>query len=302
MSFWKKLKTSLSKTSQTLTQGITSVFTHRKLDENVLDEFEELLISTDMGVKTSSEMRDLLKKQRMHQEVSEQEIKEWLAEEITKILTPVTATLTVDKNPHVVLVVGVNGVGKTTTIAKLSQQWKEGGKKILWAAGDTFRSAAVEQLQVWGNRLDIEVCTTKSGGDAAGLAFDALQRATQKESNILLIDTAGRLQNKKHLMEELEKIVRVLKKADPTAPHTVLLVLDATTGQNAIDQVKVFQEIIGINALVITKLDGTAKGGIIVSLAKQFAIPIVALGVGEKSEDLKPFNASDFAKALVGMQ
>lgn len=301
MSFWKKLKTGLSKTSQTLTQGITSVFTHKKLDEQTLDAFEELLIATDMGIKAAAELRDLLKKQRLHQEISESEIKEWLVAEITKILEPVTSSLVINKAFHVVLVVGVNGAGKTTTIAKLSQQWKEEGHKVLWAAGDTFRAAAVEQLQVWGSGLDIEVCTTKPNGDAAGLAFDAYQKMLQNKASILCVDTAGRLQNKKHLMEELEKIVRVLKKAEPTAPQTVLLVLDATTGQNAIEQVKIFQEVIGINALVITKLDGTAKGGVIVALAKQFSIPIVAVGVGEKAEDLKPFVASDFAKALVGL-
>lgn len=300
MSFWKKLKSSLSKTSQALTEGVVSVFTHKKLDEETLDAFEELLISADMGLKAASELRELLKKQRMHQEISEPEIKEWLAVEIAKILEPVAVPLAITNKPHVILVVGVNGAGKTTTIAKLSQQWLEQKHKVLWAAGDTFRSAAVEQLQVWGNRLNIDVCTTKPGGDAAGLAFDALQKATQNQSNILCIDTAGRLQNKKHLMEELEKIVRVLKKADPSAPHTVLLVLDATTGQNAVDQVKIFQEIIGINALVVTKLDGTAKGGVIVALSKQFGIPIVALGVGETADDLKPFDAGDFAKGLVG--
>ncbi len=299
MSFWKKLKSSLSKTSQALTEGVASVFTHKKLDEETLDAFEELLISADMGLKAASDLRELLKKQRMHQEISEPEIKEWLATEIAKILEPVAVPLAITNKPHVILVVGVNGAGKTTTIAKLSQQWLEQKYKVLWAAGDTFRSAAVEQLQVWGNRLDIDVCTTKPGGDAAGLAFDALKKATQDQANILCIDTAGRLQNKKHLMEELEKIVRVLKKADPSAPHTVLLVLDATTGQNAADQVKVFQEIIGINALIVTKLDGTAKGGIIVSLSKQFGIPIVALGVGETADDLKPFNAIDFAKGLL---
>ncbi len=299
MSFWKKLKSSLSKTSQALTEGVASVFTHKKLDEETLDAFEELLISADMGLKAASDLRELLKKQRMHQEISEPEIKEWLATEIAKILEPVAVPLAITNKPHVILVVGVNGAGKTTTIAKLSQQWLEQKYKVLWAAGDTFRSAAVEQLQVWGNRLDIDVCTTKPGGDAAGLAFDALKKATQDQANILCIDTAGRLQNKKHLMEELEKIVRVLKKADSSAPHTILLVLDATTGQNAADQVKVFQEIIGINALVVTKLDGTAKGGVIVALSKQFGIPIVALGVGETADDLKPFNAIDFAKGLL---
>lgn len=299
MSLWQKLKSGLSKTSQSLTQGITSVFSHRKLDSETLDAFEDLLIEADMGVGTAANLRELLQKQRLHQEISEPEIKEWLATEITKILEPVASPLTITHHPHVILMIGVNGVGKTTTIAKLSQKWANDGHKVLWAAGDTFRSAAVEQLQIWGKRLDIEVCTTKPGGDAAGLAFDALKKATEMGSNILCIDTAGRLQNKKHLMEELTKIGRVLKKADPLAPHTVLLVLDATTGQNAVDQVKTFQEMIGINGLVITKLDGTAKGGVVVAIAKQFGIPIVALGVGEGADDLKSFMANDFAKALV---
>jgi len=300
VSIWQKLKSGLSKTSQSITQGITSVFSHRKLDEETLDAFEEMLITADLGVKTASELRDLLKKQRMHQEISESEIKEWLATEITKILEPVVVPLCITHKPHVILVIGVNGAGKTTTIAKLSQQWIGEGKKVIWAAGDTFRSAAVEQLQVWGKRLGIDVCTTKPGGDAAGLAFDAYQKAIQSNADVLCIDTAGRLQNKKHLMDELEKIVRVLKKAESSAPHTVLLVLDATTGKNAIDQVKTFQELIGINGLVVTKLDGTAKGGVVVALSKQFAIPIIALGVGEGADDLKPFNAQDFSKALVG--
>ncbi|MEI7493245.1 MAG: signal recognition particle-docking protein FtsY [Alphaproteobacteria bacterium] len=300
MSIWQKLKSGLSKTSQSITQGITSVFLHRKLDEDTLDAFEEMLIAADLGVQTASELRDLLKKQRMHQEISEQEIKEWLAAEITKILVPVAVPLRITNKPHVILMIGVNGAGKTTTIAKLSQQWIGEGKKVIWAAGDTFRSAAVEQLQVWGKRLGIDVCITKPGGDAAGLAFDAYQKAIQSNTDVLCIDTAGRLQNKKHLMDELEKIVRVLKKAEPSAPHTVLLVLDATTGKNAIDQVKIFQELIGIDGLVVTKLDGTAKGGVVVALSKQFVIPIVALGVGEGADDLKPFNAQDFSKALVG--
>ena len=300
MSIWQKLKSGLSKTSQSITQGITSVFSHRKLDEETLDAFEEMLITADLGVQTASELRDLLKKQRMHQEISEPEIKEWLATEITKILEPVAIPLRITHKPHVILMIGVNGAGKTTTIAKLSQQWIAEGKKVIWAAGDTFRSAAVEQLQVWGNRLGIEVCTTKPSGDAAGLAFDAFRKASENNVDILCIDTAGRLQNKKHLMEELEKIVRVLKKAESSAPHTVLLVLDATTGKNSIDQVKIFQELIGINGLVVTKLDGTAKGGVVVALSKQFRLPIIALGVGEAADDLKPFNAKDFAKALVG--
>lgn len=300
MSFWQKLKGGLSKTSQTLTNGITTVFTHKKLDESTLDAFEDLLIQSDMGVKVAAELRDLLKKQRMHQEISEEEIKSWLAAEISKLLNPVAVPLTITQKPHVILMIGVNGAGKTTTIAKLSQQWIKDGKSVLWAAGDTFRAAAVEQLQVWGKRLNIEVCITKPNGDAAGLAFDALKKVINDNADILCIDTAGRLQNKKHLMEELQKIVRVLKKTDTNAPHTVLLVLDATTGQNAVEQVKTFQEMIGINGLVVTKLDGTAKGGVVVALSKQFNIPIVALGVGEGAGDLKPFTAEDFAAALVG--
>lgn len=301
MNFWNKLKSGLSKTSKNLTEGITNVFTHKKLDEATLDAFEDLLIQSDMGVKVAAEFRELLKKQRMHQEISEQEIKEWLATEIAKSLEAIAIPLDLlNHKPHVVMMVGVNGVGKTTTIAKLSQQWQTEDKSVLWAACDTFRSAAVEQLQVWGGRLGIEVCTTKPNGDAAGLAFDAYQQARNQQIDILCIDTAGRLQNKKHLMEELEKIVRVLKKVDTSAPHTVLLVLDATTGQNAIEQAKIFQEMIGVNGLIVTKLDGTARGGVVVALAKQFNIPIVALGVGESADDLKPFKAGDFAAALVG--
>ena len=300
MSFWEKLKGSLAKTSKNLTQGITAVFTHKKLDEATLDSFEDLLIQADMGVKVAADLRELLKKQRMHQEISEVEIKEWLATEIAKTLHPVAVPLVITHKPHVILMIGVNGAGKTTTIAKLSHNWVQEGKKVLWAAGDTFRSAAVEQLQVWGNRLNIEVCTTKPNGDVAGLAFDALKKAVADGTDVLCIDTAGRLQNKKHLMEELEKIVRVLKRADANAPHTVLLVLDATTGQNAVEQVRTFQEIIGINGLVITKLDGTAKGGVVVALSKQFNIPIIALGVGEAVDDLKPFTAEEFARALIG--
>ncbi len=300
MSFWQKLKGSLAKTSQTLTQGLTAAFTHKKLDEATLDAFEDLLIQADLGVKVAAELRELLKKQRMHQEISEAEIKAWLAVEIAKVLQPVALPLVITHKPHVVLMIGVNGVGKTTTMAKLSQGWLREGKKVLWAAGDTFRAAAVEQLQVWGQRLDIEVCITKPKGDAAGLGFDALKKAVADGMDVLCIDTAGRLQNKKHLMEELIKIVRVLKQADANAPHTVLLVLDATTGQNAVEQVRAFQAMIGIHGLVVTKLDGTAKGGVVVALSQQFKIPIVALGVGEGADDLKPFTAQDFAAALVG--
>lgn len=299
MSFWQKLKSGLGKTSKNLSDGITTLFTHKKLDSTTLDEFEDLLIQTDMGISTAAKLRENLQKQRMHQEISEAEIKDWLANEITKILEPVASELKINNSPEVILVIGVNGVGKTTTIAKFSNSWAKENKKILWAAGDTFRAAAVEQLQVWGQRLNIPVLTTKPNGDAAGLAFDALQKAQAENYNILCIDTAGRLQNKQHLMDELQKILRVIQKIDAKVPHRIVLVLDATTGQNAVEQVKTFKQIVGVTDLVITKLDGTAKGGIVVALAEQFRIPIVAVGVGESADDLKPFIASEFAKALV---
>lgn len=299
MSFWQKLKSGLGKTSKNISDGITTIFTHKKLDQHTLDLFEDLLIQTDMGVANANILRAKLQKQRMHQEISEKEIKDWLADEITKILEPVAGVIKINNNPEVILMIGVNGVGKTTTIAKLSNVWKQDNKKILWAAGDTFRAAAVEQLQVWGERLEIPVLTTKSGGDAAGLAFDALQKAKSENYDILCIDTAGRLQNKQHLMDELQKILKVMKKIDVNVPHRVMLVVDATTGQNVIEQVKTFKQIVGVTDLVITKLDGTAKGGIVVALAAQFKIPIVAVGVGESADDLKPFEASEFAKALV---
>jgi fused signal recognition particle receptor len=299
MSFWQKLKSGLGKTSKNISDGITTIFTHKKLDQHTLDLFEDLLIQTDMGVANANSLRAKLQKQRMHQEISEKEIKDWLADEITKILEPVASVIKINNNPEVILMIGVNGVGKTTTIAKLSNVWKQQNKKILWAAGDTFRAAAVEQLQVWGERLEIPVLTTKSGGDAAGLAFDALQKAKSENYDILCVDTAGRLQNKQHLMDELQKILKVMKKIDVNVPHRVMLVVDATTGQNVIEQVKTFKQIVGVTDLVITKLDGTAKGGIVVALAAQFKIPIVAVGVGESADDLKPFEASEFAKALV---
>lgn len=299
MSFWQKLKSGLGKTSKNLSDGITTLFTHKKLDSQTLDDFEDLLIQTDMGIATAAKLRESLQKQRMHQEISESEIKDWLATEITKILQPVARELEIKNSPEVILMIGVNGVGKTTTIAKLSNTWAKENKKILWAAGDTFRAAAVEQLQVWGQRLNIPVITTKPNGDAAGLAYDALQKAQSEHYDILCIDTAGRLQNKQYLMDELQKILRVIQKIDAKVPHRIVLVLDATTGQNAIEQVKTFKQIVGVTDLVITKLDGTAKGGIVVALAEQFQIPIVAVGVGESADDLKPFIASEFAKALV---
>lgn len=298
MSFWQKLKSGLSKTSRNLSDGITNIFINKKLNNEILNSFEDLLIQTDMGIELASKFRNALAKQKMHQEVSETEIKDWLSCEIEKILKTVASPIEIQKKPEIILVVGVNGVGKTTTIAKLSNHFKK-DKKILWAAGDTFRSAAVEQLETWGKRLEIEVLKTKPNGDAAGLAFDATKKAYEENYDILFIDTAGRLHNKQYLMDELQKIIKVIKKVQPEAPHKIILVLDATTGQNVIEQVKTFQNIVGITEIVINKLDGTAKGGIVVAIAEKFKLPIVGIGVGESVDDLKPFSANDFATALL---
>lgn len=300
MTFWKKLTSGLSKTSKSLSDGISSIFTHKKLDNEILDNFEELLIKTDMGIEIAAKLRKDLEKQKMHREISEQEIKNWLEKEIAKILIPVTSAIEINSYPEIILVVGVNGVGKTTAIAKLSHLLNfQANKKILWAACDTFRSAAVEQLQIWGGRLNIDVLTTKHNGDAAGLAYDATKKATVENYDVLFIDTAGRLQNKQYLMDELLKINKVIKKNNPSAPHKVILVLDATTGQNAIEQLKVFKNMIGVTHIVVNKLDGTAKGGIIVAIADKFKIPVIAVGVGESIEDLNSFSAEEFAKALI---
>jgi len=278
------------------------VVVRRALDDDMLEQLEELLISTDMGVDTALRVTANMAEGRMGKKLSTQEIKELMSQEVARIMEPVARPMPLyAKKPQVVLVVGVNGSGKTTTIGKLASQFKAAGKSVVIAAGDTFRAAAVEQLQVWGDRAGVPVLTAPEGSDPASLAFDAMQKAHDDGADLLMIDTAGRLQNRADLMEELSKIVRVIRKKDPDAPHNTLLVLDATTGQNALQQVKVFQELADVSGLVMTKLDGTAKGGVLVALADKFGLPIHAIGVGEQIDDLAPFDPEDFADALVGL-
>ncbi|MDO8605507.1 MAG: signal recognition particle-docking protein FtsY [Phaeospirillum sp.] len=299
-----RLKSGLSKSSSRLTQGIGDLFTKRKLDDEALEELEDLLITADFGVATAAKVARHLAKTRFGQDVTSDEIKQTLAEEITRILEPVAKPLVIvpGHRPHVVLVVGVNGSGKTTTIGKLAKQHKEAGLSVTLAAGDTFRAAAVEQLKVWGERTGCPVIARETGADAAGLAYDAVSESKARGDDLLFIDTAGRLQNKTDLMAELAKIVRSIKKFDDTAPHDVLLVLDATVGQNAHSQVEIFKELIKVTGLVLTKLDGTARGGVLVSLAEKFGLPVHAIGVGEQAGDLRPFEAEAFACSLVGLE
>ena len=273
----------------------------RLVDDALLESLEELLIQSDMGVETSVRVTANIAEGRFGKRISTRELKQALADEVARIMTPVAKPLPLyPKRPQVVLVVGVNGSGKTTTIGKLASQFKAAGKSVVIAAGDTFRAAAVEQLQVWGKRAGVPVLTAPEGSDPASLAFDALTQAQETGADLLMIDTAGRLQNRADLMEELAKIVRVIRKKDPTAPHNTILVLDATTGQNAVSQVEIFRKIADVTGLVMTKLDGTAKGGVLVSLADKFGLPIHAIGVGEQIDDLAPFDPEDFARALVG--
>jgi fused signal recognition particle receptor len=299
-----RLREGMARSSARLTQGINTIFTRRRLDDEALFELEELLIASDMGVGVSGEVAEALRKTRFNQEVSPEEVRAALAEEVIRLVEPVMKPLRLDltKKPFVILVVGVNGSGKTTTIAKLAKQYRDDGYAVMLAAGDTFRAAAVEQLQIWGERTGCPVVTRPEGADAAGLAYDAMLESRALGSDILLIDTAGRLQNKANLMAELQKMVRVLKKADPQAPHSVLLVLDATTGQNAHAQAEIFREMVGVTGIVMTKLDGTARGGVLVSLAEKYGIPIHAIGVGETADDLRPFEARAYARSLVGLE
>jgi fused signal recognition particle receptor len=301
--FFSRLKQGLSRSTQKLTEGITGVFTKRRLDDAALDELEELLIGADLGPAVATRVIEGFRSTRFGKEVTDEEIRETLAEEIATILAPVALPFVPDPahRPHVVLVVGVNGTGKTTTIGKLAQFHREQGRRVMLVAGDTFRAAAVEQLQVWGTRTGCPVIAGVQDADAAGLAFDALTRARAEGLDLLLIDTAGRLHNKAALMEELRKIIRVLRKQDATAPHSVLLVLDATTGQNAVQQVRVFKEMVEVTGLIVTKLDGSARGGVVVALAEAFGLPVHAVGVGEQAADLRPFDAGEFAKGLVGV-
>ena len=302
LGFFSRLKEGLTRSTQKLTTGLSAVFTKRKLDDAALAELEELLIGADLGPDVAAEIIAEFRRSRFGQDVTDTEVREALAQEIARILDPVAVPLVIDRalKPHVVLVVGVNGTGKTTTIGKLALQYKEAGLRPVLVAGDTFRAAAVEQLQVWGQRTGAPVVSGPPNADAAGLAFDALSRAKAEGADVLLIDTAGRLHNKGALMEELAKVIRVIRKRDPTAPHSVVLVLDATTGQNAMEQVRVFSELVAVTGLVVTKLDGSARGGIVVALAQAFGLPVHAVGVGEQAGDLRPFAAMDFARGLVG--
>ena len=275
----------------------------RKFDDDMLEQLEELLIASDMGVDTAMRVAANMAQGNLGRRLSTAEIKKLLADEIEQIMENVAQPLPIyPKHPQVVLVVGVNGSGKTTTIGKLASQFKEAGKNVVIAAGDTFRAAAVEQLQIWGDRANVPVLVAPEGSDPASLAFDALEKAQQEKADLLMIDTAGRLQNRTDLMEELAKIVRVLKKKDPEAPQNTILVLDATTGQNAISQVETFREIAEVSGLIMTKLDGTAKGGVLVALADKFGLPIHAIGVGEQIDDLAPFDPAEFAQALTGSE
>ena len=298
------LKAGLSRSSGKLGDGISGIFTKRKLDDAALEELEELLISADLGVATAAKLAANLARERFDKDVSPEEVRGALAADVTEILAPVAEPLTVDPahRPHVVLVVGVNGSGKTTTIGKIAKNQHDQGLKVMLAAGDTFRAAAIDQLKIWGERTSCEVVAKTPGADAAGLAYEALERARADDVDLLLIDTAGRLHNKADLMAELEKIVRVLKKLDPEAPHDCLLVLDATTGQNAHAQVETFKALAGVTGLALTKLDGSARGRVLVALAERFALPVHAIGVGEGLDDLRPFEARDFANSLMGIE
>jgi fused signal recognition particle receptor len=300
--FFSKLKAGLSRSTEKLTSGLSAAFTGRVLDDAALEELEDLLLGADLGPAAAADIVENFRRSRFGRSVTDAEIKQALAEEIAAILEPVAKPLVLDRSrkPHVILVVGVNGTGKTTTIGKLALQFREQGLRPILVAGDTFRAAAVEQLQVWGERTGATVISGPPNADAAGLAFDAMTRAHAEAADVLLIDTAGRLHNKSVLMEELAKIIRVMRKQDASAPHSVLLVLDATTGHNALEQVRVFKEMVEVTGLVVTKLDGSARGGIVVALAEDYGLPVHAVGVGEQAGDLRPFAAMDFARGLVG--
>lgn len=301
-SLFRRMKEGLARSTRNLSDGITGIFTKRKLDAATLDELEELLIAADLGLDAAAAIAEAVGKDRHDKEITPEEIRRVVADEIAQALKPVERPLAIDttKKPFVILMTGVNGAGKTTTIGKIGAKLKAEGKSVMLAAGDTFRAAAVEQLKVWGSRIGAPVCATKIGGDAAGLAYEALARAKDEGTDVLMIDTAGRLQNKADLMAELEKVIRVMRKLDPEAPHAALLVLDATTGQNAVNQVEIFGKVAGITGLVVTKLDGTARGGILVAIARKFGLPVHMIGVGEGIDDLQDFSAEAYAKAITG--
>jgi fused signal recognition particle receptor len=298
-----RLASGLSRTSSALGRGVADVFAKRKLDANALDALEDILIQADLGLAAATRIREAVGGGRYDRGIEPEAVKAILADEIARALEPVARPLTIDasKRPFVILVVGVNGSGKTTTIGKLAAKFVAEGLKVTVAAGDTFRAAAIEQLKIWASRAGADVVAREPGGDAASLAFEALTRARETNADVLLIDTAGRLQNRAELMSELQKIVRVIKKVDAQAPHATLLALDATVGQNALSQVEIFGRIAGVTGLVMTKLDGTARGGILVAVAEKFGLPVHFIGVGEGVDDLEPFAARDFAAAIAGV-
>jgi fused signal recognition particle receptor len=302
--WWQRLTQGMRRTSSSLSESVTGLFTKRRLDAATLEELEDALVQADLGVPTAQRVTQAIAAGRYDKEIAPDEVKAILAAEVENTLAPVARPLGIDRSrkPFVILVVGVNGGGKTTTIGKLAQKFRRQGLSVMLAAGDTFRAAAIEQLKVWGQRVGAPVVAREQGSDAAGLAFDALREARASGTDVLLIDTAGRLQNKAGLMAELEKIVRVLGKSDETVPHATLLVLDATVGQNAISQVELFKKAANVTGLVMTKLDGTARGGILVALAARFGLPVHFIGVGEGVEDLEPFEARDFARAIAGLE
>ena len=302
--WWRRLTGGLKRSSSALGGAISDLVTKRKLDAETIEEIEDALIRADLGIDTARRIAAALGVDRHDQAISSDEVKAVVAGEIEKALADVALPLVIDteKKPFVILVAGVNGSGKTTTIGKLAARYRAEGRGVMLAAGDTFRAAATDQLKIWAGRTGADFIAHKAGADAAGLVFDAVAAAKQKGIDVLLIDTAGRLQNRTELMNELEKVVRVMKKVDPLAPHAVLLVLDATVGQNALSQVEIFRKAVGVTGLAMTKLDGTARGGILVAIAEKFKVPVHFIGVGEGVEDLAPFSAHDFARAIVGLE
>ena len=303
-SWFSRLTSGLSRSSNQLTSGITGLFTKAKLDADTIEDLEDLLIQADLGVETATAITARLSKERFDKTIAPEEVQAALADEVAKVLAPAAQPLVIDtgKKPFVILMVGVNGAGKTTTIGKLSAKFAKDGHKVMLAAGDTFRAAAINQLKVWAERTGAGFIAKEQGADAASLAFDAIEAAKRENVDVLLIDTAGRLQNRAELMAELEKVIRVIKKQIPDAPHATLLVLDATTGQNAVAQTEIFSKQAGITGLIMTKLDGTARGGILVSIARKFGLPVHFIGVGEGVADLQPFAADDFAAAIAGLK
>ena len=309
MGWLQKLKQGLSKSSQKVSESLksltslSSLMGATKLDAASLEEVEDALIGADLGTKSAARLADAMRKHKFDGQVTSYSLAAALADAIAEILHPVATPLVPDPvhRPHVLLLVGVNGSGKTTTAGKLAQQWHQQGKTVMLAAGDTFRAAAIEQLQIWGDRTGTQVIAGDQGGDAAALAYAALEKAQKEQADILIIDTAGRLQNRTELMDELAKIVRVIRKLDASAPHDSVIVLDGTVGQNALSQVKAFQQAADVSGLIVTKLDGSAKGGVVVALAEEFGLPVHAVGVGEGADDLQPFDAQEFANALTGV-